>query len=159
MATEKEPAWKSAERRVGEVLAGLLLEGYLILNDIKFKYGNIDHLVIRPDGVLFLMETKSHRGKVSWNGKQLLINGRPFSRNPICQVNLSIRWIRKMAKRLLGVNPWVVAVLVFPNAKVSARRSVKRINVMTLDKLLIMIRTYQRGQLLKSTLVRAAQVP
>ena len=36
-----------AEREVGELLTKLLLDGYLVLNDIKFKYGNIDHIVIR----------------------------------------------------------------------------------------------------------------
>lgn len=36
-----------AEREVGELLTQLLLDGYLVLNDIKFKYGNIDHIVTR----------------------------------------------------------------------------------------------------------------
>lgn len=145
-----------AEREVGELLTQLLLDGCLVLNDVPFPYGNLDHVVIRlrprmphgyagqvrPDITVFLIETKSHRGKVTWNGKQLLINGRPFSRNPICQINRSIRWVRRMAKQLCGVNPWIVAVLVFPNADVLIRRSVKRVNVMGADNLLEFIRSY-----------------
>lgn len=138
----RERSWATAEREVGELLTQLLFDGCLVLNDVPFPYGNLDHVVIRPDRTLFLIETKSHRGKVSWNGKHLLINGRPFSRNPLCQINRSIRWVRRMAKQLCGVNPWIVAVLVFPNADVLIRRSVKRVNVMGADNLLEFIRSY-----------------
>jgi len=131
-----------AEREVGELLTQLLLDDCLVLNDVPFPYGNLDHIVIRPDRTIFLVETKSHRGKVSWNGKQLLINGRPFSRNPFCQFNRSIRWVRRMAKRLFGMNPWIVAVLVFPNAEVSFRRAIKRMNVLASRDLLAFIRSY-----------------
>jgi len=132
-----------AEREVSELLTKLLLNGYLVLNDIKFKYGNIDHLVIRDDGRIFLIETKSHRGRVTWNGRQLLLNGRPFCKNYLCQINRSIRWMRQTAKRLFGVNPWIVAVLVFPNAQVLIKRSVKRVNVMNSKGLPAFIKTYK----------------
>jgi len=134
-----------AEEAVGRMLTSLLVDGYLVLNNVPFPYGNLDHLVIRPDGVVFLLETKSHRGKVAWSGTQLLINRRPFASNPIAQVNRSIRWIREIAKQVFGENPWVVAVLVFPNARVSIRHSIKRINVMTLKDLLPFIRSYRRA--------------
>jgi len=139
-----EPRWLAAEREVGELLTKLLLDGCLVLNDVPFPYGNLDHVVIRGDRTVFLIETKSHRGKVSWNGNQLLINGRPFARNPIGQLNRSIRWLRKMAQRLCGVNPWIVAVLVLPNADVLIRRSVKRVNVLRAGNLLRFIRNYKR---------------
>ena len=134
----------AAEMEVSKLLTNLLPEGYLVLNDIKFKYGNLDHVVIRPDRAIFLLETKACRGQVSWNGKQLLINGRSFSRNPICQINRSIPWVRQTAKRLFGVNPWIVAVLVFPNARVMVKRSVKRVNVMSVDRLIEFLRSYQQ---------------
>lgn len=139
-----------AEREVGELLTKLLLDGYLVLNDIKFKYGNIDHIVIRTDKTLFLIETKSHRGCVTWNGRQLLLNGRPFRKNYLCQINRSIRWMRQTAKGLFGVNPWIVAVLVFPNAQVMIKRSVKRVNVMAAQELLAFIRSYPTAQPNKS---------
>lgn len=137
-----ERSGATAEREVGELLTQLLLDGCLVLNDVPFPYGNLDHIVIRPDKTVFLIETKSHGKKVAWNGKHLLINGRPFARNPLCQVNRGIRWVRRMAKRLFGMNPWVVAVLVFPNAQVLLKRSVKRVNVMGTDNLLDFIRSY-----------------
>lgn len=140
----KDPGWAAAEKEVGRMLTQLLLDGCLILNDVQFPYGNLDHLVIRPDGSVFLIETKSHRGVVTWDGKRLLINKRHFATNPICQVNRSIRWVRHMAKRLFGRNPWIVAVLVFPNAQVLLRRPVKRINVLNSKNLLAFIRAYKR---------------
>ena len=140
----KLPACVVAERHVSRLLADLLSEGYLVLNDIPFKYGNIDHAVIRPDGTIFLLETKSHKGTVTTDGKRILINAKPLKTNPIGQVMRSIRWIKDLAKRLSGKNPWIVAVLVFPNARVIIKRSVKRVNVLPADRLIEFIRTYAR---------------
>ena len=137
-----ERSWLTAEREVGELLTNLLLDGCLVLNDVPFPYGNLDHVVIREDQTVFLIETKSYRGKVSWNGRQLLVNSRPFARNPIGQLNRSIRWMRKMAQRLCGVNPWIVAILVFPNGSVRIRQPVKRVNVIEASRLLKFIRKY-----------------
>lgn len=139
----KERRWRAAEKRVARLLTRLIADGCLVLNDVPFPYGNLDHLVIRPDGTLFNVETKSHRGKVTWDGSRLLINKRPFSRNPISQVNCSIRWLRQMAKRLFGHNPWIVSSLVFPNAQVLIRRPVKRINVLNAKDILAFIRAYR----------------
>jgi hypothetical protein len=136
------PRWEVAENKVSRLLTSLLRDGCLIFNDVPFPYGNLDHLVIRPKGTTFLIETKSHRGKVTWDGKQLLINGRPFSSNPMCQINRSIRWVRRITQQLFRRNPWIVSVLVFPNATVAVNRSVKRVNVLSSDNLLQFIRNY-----------------
>jgi hypothetical protein len=138
----KDSRWVIAEKKVGGLLTTLLLDGCLVLNDVPFPYGNLDHLVIRPDLKTFLIETKSHHGTVTWTGKHLLINKRPFSSNPIGQINRSIRWIRHMIGRLLGRKPWIVSILVFPNAQVEIGRSIKRINVMAAANLISFIRNY-----------------
>jgi hypothetical protein len=140
MGEEKTPAWVLTERHVAGLLAELSDEGYLVLNNIGFKYGNIDHLVIRPDGVIFLLETKSHRNRVTWSGRQLLLNGKPFRENYLCQVNRSIRWLRQTAKRIWKVNPWFVAIIVFPNADVDIKRPVKHVHVMNSRELVRFIR-------------------
>ena len=116
----------------------------LILNDIKFKYGNIDHAVIRLGGTIFLVETKSHKGNVTTDGMRILINATPLKTSPIAQVMRSIRWIRNLTKPLFGKTLWIVAVLVFPNARVMVKRSVKRVNVISADRLIEFIRTYAR---------------
>jgi hypothetical protein len=140
----KEPEWIRAEKQVAELLEQLLPEGYLIFNDVRFKYGNIDHLVIRPDGVVFLVETKSHKGLVTTDGKRLLLNGQPFKKNYLCQMNCNIRWLRNMAKKAFRLNRWYVAIIVFPDAEVLIKRSVRRVNVMGVKNLLLYIRTYQK---------------
>jgi hypothetical protein len=48
------------------------------------------------------------------------------------------------------VNPWIVAVLVFPNANVLIHRSVKRVNVMSADNLLDFIRAYSQKPIKKT---------
>ncbi len=140
----KDCPWLAAEKRVARLLARLIADGCLVLNDVPFPYGNLDHLVIRPDGTVFELETKAHRGTVTWDGKRLLIDKRPFTRNPISQVHRSIRWLRQMAKRLFGHNPWIVAILVFPNAQVLIRQPVKRISVLNAKDILTFIRAYRR---------------
>ena len=83
---EQKKRGRIAERTVQKMLEELPMDHFIVMNDIRFKYGNIDHLVIRDDGALFMIETKACRGTVTYDGKQLLANGRPFTRNPISQI-------------------------------------------------------------------------
>jgi hypothetical protein len=145
MAPERVPCWKLAEKRVSEELSKLLVDGYLILNDVKYRYGNIDHVAIRPDGTIFLIETKSHKGIVSSDDRRVLVNGQPLKANPISQIMRSIRWVKALAKRLTGKNSWIVAVLVFPNAEVRIRGSTKRVNVIEAGQLRRFLRDYRRS--------------
>lgn len=86
------------------------------MNDVKFKYGNIDHLVFRDDGRIFLIETKSHRGDVTTtNGSHLLLNGRPFRPNPMRQACAAARWLRRFL-RVRGIRPWISVIIAFPCA-------------------------------------------
>lgn len=134
---------RKAEQKIAALLSRLPADRYVVLQNIRARYGDIDHLVIAK-GAIFLIESKSQRGKVSWNGRHLLINGRLFPRNPISQVSLGIQWIRHMARQLWGVSPWIVAVLVFPNAQVMVRRPIKQVNVMTSNRLIEFICSYQQ---------------
>lgn len=51
------------EEVVGEILEGLLADGWQVIHDVSFGRGNIDHVVVGPGG-LFTVETKSRRGRV-----------------------------------------------------------------------------------------------
>jgi len=135
--------WVVAEQEICRLLTPLLSDGCLILNNVPYPYGNLDHVVVRPDGIIFLIETKSHEGNVTWDGKHLLINRHRFSSNPISQINRGIRWIRSITEQLFRRKPWIVSVLVFPNAQIAFGRSVKRVIVKTGSDLVNFIRTYR----------------
>ena len=47
---------------------------YRYFNDVDFKGFNIDHVVIGPGGI-FLIETKSHGGRIFANDGRLFLNG------------------------------------------------------------------------------------
>ena len=124
-------SWNSwgaqAERKVRRILEQLPMDRFIVMNDVRIKYGNIDHLVIRDDGAIFIIETKSHRGTVTFDGKQILLNRKPFKKNPICQMNRNIRWLREYFPLLTGESTWFTAILVFPEAKLQIIRPVKGI--------------------------------
>jgi len=48
---------------VGEILEGLVADGWQVIHDVSFGRGNIDHIVVGPGG-LFTVETKSRRGRL-----------------------------------------------------------------------------------------------
>lgn len=51
------------EEVVGQVLEGLVTDGWQVIHDVSFGRGNIDHIVVGPGG-LFTVETKSRRGRL-----------------------------------------------------------------------------------------------
>jgi len=123
-----------AERKVRRALEELPMDRFIVMNDVRIKYGNIDHLVIRDDGKAYIIDTKSHHGRVTFDGNALCLNGRPFKQNYISQMNRNIRWI----KEFIGLSPgqlWFTAILVFPNAAVHARRA-KGVTIATLPELM-----------------------
>lgn len=140
----------AAEKFVAKFLAKLPTKEYKVFNDVRARYGNIDHVVIRKDGAVYLLETKSHQGKVTWGGNKLLLNGKPFEKDFIVQINRNIKWLRELIKKQTGINTWIVAVLVFPNVliysannkRVLRLRPVKRVNVVTAGFLMRLIESY-----------------
>lgn len=124
-----------AERMVRRELDKLPMNRFMVAHDIRFKYGNIDHLVIRDDGRVFLIETKSYRGVITTNGYGLYVNGQPLENNPICQINRTIRWIRNIMIRAFGTGCWVTALLVFPAADVRVRWPQKNVLVTRFEDL------------------------
>jgi hypothetical protein len=51
------------EEVVGEILEGLVADGWQVIHDVSLGRGNIDHVVVGPGG-LFTVETKSRRGRI-----------------------------------------------------------------------------------------------
>lgn len=111
---------------VTEILSEL--EGnYHIFNSIKGKYGDIDHLVIGPCG-LVVIETKNNYGLISasWdsacNKETLLLNNRVPSKNPVNQVLAQGVNFKDDLKRQTGDLVSFEALLVYPFGHIKASK-------------------------------------
>ena len=141
---------EAAEHCVRRILAQLPRMKWRVFHDLTAKYGNIDHLVVSCEGTVFLLETKGHRGTASFNGKALLLNGRPFPRDPIAQINRNIRWVKDLVRRELKTDPWIVAAIVLTDARLRSsegrtplrRQPVKRISIIPREYLKSFLRSY-----------------
>lgn len=112
-----------------DTLLNNLSEEYYVLNDLVSPYGNIDHVVICRNGSLFLLETKSHYGKVSVNNHVLYINGHLPEKDFIAQVSKNTYWLREKITEITGVKYWVQPIIVFTNAFVPFMSPIKSIKV------------------------------
>lgn len=124
-----------AERKVQQILEQLPMDHFIVMNDVRFRYGNIDHLVIRNDGIVFMIDTKSEHGSITFDGRKLLVNRRPFRRDPICQMNRNIRWIREFIREAWGANQWFISVVVFANARLCLKSPVGKVSILTAEEL------------------------
>jgi len=131
-----------AERCVRRILSQLSQVEFAVFNDVRAKYGNIDHLVVSRTGAVFLIETKSHRGKITLGEEAIFINGTTPEGDFIGQITRNIQWLREKINKKVGVNPWIVAILVFPNAAVGRPRILKRVNVIGKQSLVPLILRY-----------------
>lgn len=104
----------AAEAKVRRILNKLPKDQFTVYHNIKAKYGNIDHLVIRNDGAIFLIETKSHRGKITCKSKNICLNDRPMHPNPIVQLQRNVQWLRTTIDKEAGEPFWITAVIVLP---------------------------------------------
>ncbi len=114
-----------AEEYVAEILAGLKVEDFYVLNDVPSASGNIDHLIIAKHGGIFVIETKSTKGRVTVSGEQLLLDDERMPGNPIAQTLRNTFWLKEQILHILDLKTYVTAVLLFTNAYVSARKPVK----------------------------------
>jgi hypothetical protein len=117
-----------AEENIGYLLDDLG-EDYCVLNDVESPYGNIDHIVIGKNNGIFLIETKSHHGKVEIFGNELLVNGKPPEKNFIGQTLKNTYWLKERVGDIIGSQPWITPILVFANAFVPYSYPIKNIHV------------------------------
>jgi predicted RNA-binding Zn-ribbon protein involved in translation (DUF1610 family) len=105
-----------------------LPDGYESFHDLVFDGFNIDHVIVGPTGV-YVVETKSHSGKVIANGDVLLLNGRTPEKDFINQTWSQTYHIRNLLKEHTGKDWPVKPVLCFSRAFVEVRRPVKGVEV------------------------------
>lgn len=116
-----------SEEKVGVLLDALDRERSQVFHDVVLGPGNIDHVVVRRDGAVFVIETKSHYGKITQDGLQLLRNGRPFEKDFIKQtLNNAVtlgRHLESYAERRI----WVNGILCFARGFVQIRGPIRGI--------------------------------
>lgn len=107
------------ERAVGQRLqADLLPLGYTIIHDICFDGFNIDHAIIGPGGVYAVevkTRTKRHGdARVSYDGKQILVDGYSPDRDPVAQTQGVARKLAEILVEYTGRSLDVRPVVIFP---------------------------------------------
>jgi len=117
-----------AEESIGELL-DKLPEDNLILHDVQNKFGNIDHIIISRTKGVILVETKSHHGKITAEGDNLLINDKPPEKDFIKQTLNNCYWLKDWIKTNTGLEAWINCVIVFTNGYVSVRGKIKGVSV------------------------------
>jgi hypothetical protein len=117
-----------AEEKVGALLDGLP-RNHAVRHDVNTGWGNIDHVVFRRDGAVFIIETKSHSGRITQQDGQLRRNGQLLETNFIKQTLDHVSWLKKFLKARAGFEPWVHAAIVFTDAHVEKHLNLNRVDV------------------------------
>jgi hypothetical protein len=110
---------------IGEAVIGYVLESfpndYRIIHDLTTPFGNIDHLVVGPNGA-YVIDAKNWKGVVTPDGKgELLLNGKPTQKPDVKNLVRTIMDVKDRVKVLSGLDPYVKGILAFPSAHVEAR--------------------------------------
>lgn len=132
---EKFGQGAKAEELVGEILKNLSAD-YMVLNDIQLGYGNIDHFVIGKNGCMYMIETKSHKGKVTVENDQIRINNKRPEKDFLKQCLRNAYDVRDEIASILGVSLTVTPLLVFTAAFVPYKANIKNIFIMNKKTLL-----------------------
>jgi hypothetical protein len=125
----------NAEERVDDLFAGLT-DQYFIINDVVSKFGNIDHVIIKKNAGIFLIETKSHHGKVNVQAKTLFLNGHLPEKDFISQTLNNAYWLRGRIKLIFEYNVWIYPIIVFTNAFVPFAPPIKGIHIVNIKFLI-----------------------
>jgi Nuclease-related domain len=97
-----------------------LPDGYVVINDVTKKLGNIDHVGVGPTGV-YVVNTKNWKGTVKADGKgELLVNGRSPDKPAIKNMLGGVMDFQNKLKALTEADYFVRGLLVFPIAYVEA---------------------------------------
>jgi len=123
-----------AEEKIDARLDGLP-ENYAVRHDVNTGRGNIDHLVFRRDGAVFLIETQSHSGWITRHDNQLRRNGRPWENDLIQQTLDHLSWLKKFLKARAGFEPWIHVAIVFTDAHVEKHLNLKNVDVISASHL------------------------
>lgn len=119
---------RDGERVVGQFLEQLREQGFQIFHDVPTGRGNLDHVMLGPQGV-FAIETKTvskpRRGdaKVRFDGERVVVGGHKPDRDPIAQARAEASWLRQFLCESSGRSVTVRPIVVYPGWYVESERS------------------------------------
>lgn len=126
----------SAEESVGEILDALDKDRFQVFHDVVLGYGNMDHIVLRRDGAVFMIETKSQAGKISYDGQKLLRDGHPLENVSINQTVRNYLRLGEHLGRYAEREVWVNGILCFTKGFIQVRGRIKGVHVLNAKWLL-----------------------
>lgn len=97
---------------------------YKIINDFQTGRGNIDHICVGPTGI-FVIETKAHKGSISYDGGKLKRNKQDLEKYFLKQTKAGCFFIDQLIKEKLGKDYYIVSILIFANAVID-RQTINR---------------------------------
>ena len=100
------------ENDIGDELKKLPSDFKVFNEGLDTERGNIDKIVIGPTGV-FAIEVKSHKAKVTFNGKELLNYFKPFEKDFLKQAYAEAMKLKESIKTKTGIDVFVQPILVF----------------------------------------------
>ncbi len=101
-----------------------LPSAYKHLPDFQTVHGNIDSICIGPTGI-FVIEVKSHRGRVTSSGNTILLNHRPIQeKDVLAQTKSEVHFLQKLLQKKTNQFYPVTGLLIFSNAFVAIRHPV-----------------------------------
>jgi hypothetical protein len=135
------------ERKVDKALNSGLNDDYYLINNLSFhKGGDVDHIVIGPNGV-FVIETKNWSGIVSCNGDAWQREDqRKFKDSPSRQVKKNadkIKQIMSSSSNLRNHGIWVQGLVVFTNTNADLSINKPTTPILRLSELSSYITTYK----------------
>ncbi len=135
------------EKRVAKLLKSTLNDDYYLVNEVRLdKGGDLDHLVLGPNGI-FVIETKNWSGKIACHGDDWQRQDHnKFNGSPSRQVKKNTTKI----KRLLEAQPalrkhgiWVEPIVVFTNNNIELHLNKPTVTVLRLHELPNYITNYK----------------
>ena len=87
--------------------------GYVFVRNIETEnQGNFDYVILGPTGI-WMVEVKSHKGNITFNGNILLRHDKPFEKDFLKQTYRESKVLEEMIKDQLQMTIPVQSVLVF----------------------------------------------
>lgn len=112
------------ENDIDKELKSLGSDYICVTGGLDTGHGNIDKIVIGPTGV-WILEVKSHKGNITFEGESLLRDGKPLEKNFLGQTYAEAMTLQELIKSKLNLDIRVQPVIVFANKYANVRLGLK----------------------------------